>query len=105
MVLQLFVRGDMRSLLGEPMEPTQALKLLQGIAAGLAAAHKMHVVHRDLKPANVLIGDDGRPVLGDFGIAKILADSNLTAGSSVVMGTPEYIAPEQIAGNADARSD
>jgi len=105
MVLQFFARGDLRSLLGRPMAPPEALKFFRGIAAGLAAAHELQIVHRDLKPANILIGDDARPVLGDFGIAKILAESNITGGSSVGLGTPDYMAPEQLDGKADARSD
>lgn len=78
--------------------------LLQGIAAGLAYAHRRGVVHRDLKPDNVLVVDvDGRPVpkILDYGIAKLVeADQETSAltTTGTVMGTPHYLAPEQIMG-------
>ncbi|HEX2463140.1 MAG TPA: protein kinase [Thermoanaerobaculia bacterium] len=70
------------------------------IAHGLAAAHEVGVVHRDIKPANVLLDQTGRVVLTDFGLARaVAAEANVTVGS-VMMGTPSYMAPEQVRGEA-----
>ena len=79
----------------------EAKALLAQIAQGLADAHAAGVVHRDLKPSNILIGSDGVPKIADFGIAKGL-DLTRVTGTSTLLGTPAYLAPE---GPADERSD
>jgi serine/threonine protein kinase len=72
-----------------------AVSLFAQIVAGVAHAHRHGIVHRDLKPANVLVDKDGRPRVTDFGLAKRAAtDTQLTATGQVV-GTPQYMAPEQ----------
>jgi len=82
-----------------------ALRLARQLAEGLAAAHAKGVVHRDLKPANVLLDADGNAYISDFGVARSLASSGLTRSGTVV-GTPDYLSPEQARGDAlDARSD
>lgn len=78
---------------------------LAQICEGLAAAHDVGVVHRDLKPGNVLIGERGAVKIIDFGLAKATAAEGLTA-TGALLGTPHYMAPEQIRGkNVDARAD
>jgi len=75
------------------------------LAEALSAAHRQGLVHRDIKPANVLVDYDGAVRLADFGIAKILADTDMTAPGSVV-GTASYLAPEQLDGSiVDERAD
>ncbi|MFI7028432.1 protein kinase [Microbispora rosea] len=69
------------------------------VLAGLTAAHAAHVVHRDVKPANIVVGNDGKVVLVDFGIAQIVGESGLTS-RSIMLGTTEFMAPERIDGRA-----
>jgi len=88
-----------------------ALSIARQIASGLAAAHARGVIHRDLKPANILLDRDGGAYISDFGVARSLAGSGgrTRAGSTragSVIGTPDYLSPEQARGEpADARSD
>ncbi|QSX77170.1 serine/threonine-protein kinase [Agrilutibacter solisilvae] len=87
------------------MAPDQATAIVRQLAQGLAAAHARGVIHRDLKPANVLIDGDGNAYISDFGVARSLAGQGLTQSGAVV-GTPDYLSPEQARGDAiDARSD
>ncbi|WZO96899.1 serine/threonine-protein kinase [Isosphaeraceae bacterium EP7] len=91
-----------------PIPPAQAASIVRDLADAVAHAHSMGVTHRDLKPANVIMDEQGRPHLTDFGLARRLdIDSNLT-NDGVVLGTPKYMSPEQANGQshlADARSD
>ncbi|MFN3199382.1 MAG: protein kinase domain-containing protein [Bradymonadia bacterium] len=80
-----------------PLPPDLALTLIRPIADALAEAHSADIVHRDVKPANILIGVDGRLKLSDFGIAKMLEETQLTRTGGF-LGTPAYIAPEQAKG-------
>jgi serine/threonine-protein kinase len=80
------------------------LDVMEQIAEGLAYAHKQGVVHRDLKPANIRVLPNGRVKIMDFGLARIGSSDMTRAG--MVMGTPNYMSPEQVRGTkADARSD
>jgi serine/threonine protein kinase/beta-lactam-binding protein with PASTA domain len=82
----------------------QAMDIMEAILSGLAAAHKNGIVHRDLKPENVLLADDGRIKIGDFGLAR--AASANTATGNALLGTIAYLSPELVTrGVADTRSD
>ena len=85
---------------GTPWPARQAAELIEALARGVAEAHRLGIVHRDLKPANILLTSDDAPKITDFGLAKSLnLDSGLTKTDSI-MGSPNYMAPEQAAGNA-----
>lgn len=85
--------------------PERALDVTRQLALGLAAAHARQVIHRDLKPANVLVDGTGEVRITDFGVARTAGETGIT-GSGVVIGTPEYLSPEQArAEPLDARSD
>lgn len=85
------------------LDGKRALDLFEPMLSGLAAAHRAGILHRDLKPENVLLADDGRIKLGDFGLARDI-DNNTATGSLV--GTVAYLSPELVMrGTADARSD
>lgn len=85
----------------------QTLQYLTAILGALAAAHKLGIIHRDIKPENILISNDGRIKIADFGLAHgALIGSTLTAESSVVLGSVSYLSPEQVQrGVSDSRSD
>jgi beta-lactam-binding protein with PASTA domain len=90
-----------------PLAPEKALALLEPVLSALAAAHHSGVIHRDIKPENVLIADDGRVKVADFGLARaVSADTQHTATGGVLIGTVSYLAPELVVdGRADTRAD
>jgi eukaryotic-like serine/threonine-protein kinase len=90
-----------------PMAPSRALALLEPVLMALAAAHRSGLIHRDIKPENVLIADDGRVKVADFGLARAFdANTSHTATGGLLIGTVSYLAPELIVnGKADPRSD
>ncbi|UKA51440.1 Stk1 family PASTA domain-containing Ser/Thr kinase [Arthrobacter sp. FW305-123] len=101
-----YVKGHtLRDTLNEqgPLPPRLALALIDPVIEGLAAAHHSGLIHRDVKPENVLIADDGRIKVGDFGLARAIS-ANTSTGA--LIGTVAYLAPELVLGQpADARSD
>lgn len=103
-----YVRGQsLEQLLATEgaLDPERAIELTRQLALGLAAAHQRGVIHRDLKPANVLIDEDGIACITDFGVARSAGSTGIT-GSGIIIGTPEYLSPEQARADAiDGRSD
>jgi len=89
-----------------PLPADEALYLVEQTAAALAYAHEQGFIHRDVKPSNILLAEGRSVKLSDFGLAKLEGDMSVTIDGSV-LGTPHYLAPEQISGspNIDARAD
>ncbi|MER6101400.1 protein kinase [Streptomyces sp. NPDC001832] len=109
MVMELVEGRTIRDLLlnAEAPPPEQALIIVSGVLEALAYSHQHGIVHRDIKPANVIITNSGAVKVMDFGIARALhgAQSTMTQ-TGMVMGTPQYLSPEQALGKAvDHRSD
>ncbi|MBB1258441.1 protein kinase domain-containing protein [Streptomyces alkaliterrae] len=108
-VMELVKGKTIRDLLAtsEAPPPEQALIIVSGVLEALAYSHQHGIVHRDIKPANVIITDSGAVKVMDFGIARALHGASQTmTQTGMVMGTPQYLSPEQALGKAvDARSD
>ena len=103
-----FVQGeDLKRLIRKMgrLSAGQAISIGRQVCEGLAEAHKLGVVHRDLKPQNIMLDEDGHARIMDFGIARSIKAKGIT-GAGVIIGTPEYMSPEQVEGkDTDQRSD
>jgi len=98
-----FVEGETLKarLVHGPIEPEEVSRIAGAIGAALAYAHKNGILHRDIKPSNVLMAADGQIYLADFGLARIAQSSDASLTSDMILGTPQYISPEQALGKKD----
>lgn len=105
-VMPLVIGGTLRDQMASRMTRDQALRVCCQVADALDYAHGQGIIHRDVKPANVLIGQGERPLLADFGIAKLMGDASGLTGTGNGIGTPEYMSPEQcFSSEVDERTD
>ncbi len=104
--MELLEGADLRHVIAQRQTMTleQKLELMAGVCDGLHHAHGKAIVHRDIKPSNIFVVNDGAPRILDFGVARMPASSLTVSGR--VLGTPHYMAPEQLTGKpCDSRSD
>ena len=112
-IVMEYVRGETLAEIIKrraPMSVSQKLKLMTELCAGLAQAHDADIIHRDIKPANLMVDQQGRLKILDFGIARVAEDNRTRFGPltavNMMIGTPGYMSPEQLeAGEVDHRSD
>jgi WD40 repeat protein/tRNA A-37 threonylcarbamoyl transferase component Bud32 len=95
-----FIDGNSlaQKIAGAPQPPRAAAELIEVLSRAIQSAHEHNIVHRDLKPSNVLLTRDGVPKIADFGLAKRLDDASAPTESGSILGTPSYMAPEQVRG-------
>jgi serine/threonine protein kinase len=108
LVMPFYHRGTLHDFLKQRTTPLPLIEVehyLEQMCAAVGYAHTKHIAHLDLKPDNMLLHEDGRLVLSDFGLAHLIKQGRLEAGSSASWGTPHYMAPEQIRGEPEVRSD
>jgi len=113
LVMPYVMGGTLRDRLEKSLTLSleESIHIIDQAAAGLDSAHAQGIIHRDLKPANMLFHADGRLLLADFGLAKVLKDVensglSLMTSAGTIIGTPEYLSPEQGTGNPlDVRTD
>ena len=106
--MRLVEGTDLRALLAteRALEPVRALAICRQVANALDAAHRKDLVHRDVKPSNVLLDANEHVYLADFGLTRRLEEQGAQAGEGRSVGTPAYLAPEQIEGTpVDGRAD
>jgi len=107
-VMEFMDGHTLREVLAQgPLSPQEVIHYMIPVASALAEAHRIGIIHRDIKPENILISQDGRIKIADFGLARGASlGSTMTVESSVVLGSVSYLSPEQVQrGISDARSD
>jgi len=108
LVMPYLPGGTLKQRLGRSIPWQEAGHILIPIAEALDYAHKQNVIHRDVKPSNILLTQDGKPMLSDFGVAKLfeMEETHELTATGAAIGTPEYMAPEQVTSMAvDGRAD
>ena len=106
LVMEYLRGGDLNRALESGLRMVTLVGVVRDIAKALDYAHERGFVHRDIKPENILFREDGSAVLSDFGIAKVVGSDRDLTRLGTVMGTPQYMSPEQAAGRKlDGRSD
>ena len=96
------LRGKLKARLKRaPLSPEEGVRIIQTIGDALAYAHQQGILHRDVKPSNVILGNDGQIYLTDFGLARIAAAGETTISNDMMIGTPQYISPEQAMGKRE----
>jgi serine/threonine protein kinase len=104
--MEFFTRGDLKQRIEHGVSLSDALNYITHIGYGLSAIHEAGIVHRDLKPGNIMFRSDDSLAIADFGISKRLDETAELTKMGSVLGTPNYLSPEQALGNAvDHRSD
>lgn len=98
--------GTLAGRLRQPWNPREAATLVMKVAGAVKAIHEKGIIHRDIKPGNILLDGEGQPKLADFDLARKLNHEEELTRTSSILGTPAYIAPEQVrGGNVDRRAD
>jgi serine/threonine protein kinase len=102
LVLEYAAGGGLDRRLAESLQdPRSSARLIETLARAIHFAHERGIIHRDLKPANVLLTEDGVPKITDFGLAKLLEREEELTAHGEILGTPSYMAPEQVRGQTD----
>jgi serine/threonine-protein kinase len=106
-IMEYVSGGTLKQRIAAGMVMPDIQRVIREVGSALSYAHEMGIIHRDVKPVNVLMDPNGRSVLSDFGIAKVLETSERLTSAGAGVGTPEYMSPEQCRGNVsvDARAD
>jgi len=106
LVMEYLSNGTLKDRMDSPKSVLESIQLIEPIAEALQYLHDRSIIHRDIKPANILFDENNRSMLADFGIVKLLGgDTETLTATGVAIGTPAYMAPELIAGEAEPRTD